>query len=236
MEQTLVGGSLPNELEPVLDEWVVRGRRMPVNPGIERETGLIIPEVIGYEVDRKETLRRIFAAPPNTTVELARVPLRPLYTKKDLADLSVVIGRYETVIHGTPERAENIRLAAFSIHNRIIWPGEIFSFNQVVGPRTAERGYQIAPVIDSDTQLGLGGGVCQMSSTLYNAVLRAKLPIVQVHRHSKPVTYVPLNRDAAVVYGFQDFRFRNNRSTPIVIQASVSQSTLQVRIMGREGR
>jgi vancomycin resistance protein YoaR len=114
-------------------------------------------------------------------------------------------------------------------------PGQEFSYNKVVGERSLERGFQIAKVYQSGKVVdGLGGGICQTSSTLYNAVLYADLEITERRNHSLPVSYVNLGRDATVVYGTTDFRFKNNQKTPIKIDAKASGGVLTVKILGFE--
>ena len=115
------------------------------------------------------------------------------------------------------QRHENIVLALISINNQIVWPGETFSFNDVVGPRTPERGYRPAPIIGGDG-IGFGGGICQVSTTLYNAVAKAGLQVVERHLHSSRVPYVAPGKDATVVYGAQNLRFINNLDHPVIIK------------------
>ena len=133
------------------------------------------------------------------------------------------------------ERTENVRLSASLINGTILMPGQEFSYNTVVGERSIERGFQIAKVYQSGKVVdGLGGGICQTSSTLYNAVLFADLEITERRNHSLPVSYVNLGRDATVVYGTTDFRFKNNQKAPIKIEAKASGGVLTVKILGFE--
>lgn len=133
------------------------------------------------------------------------------------------------------QRTENVRLSAEFINGTILMPGQEFSYNTVVGERSLDRGFQVAKVYQSGKVVdGLGGGICQTSSTLYNAVLYADLEIVERRNHSLPVSYVKLGRDATVVYGTTDFRFKNNQKTPIKIEAKASGGVLTVKILGFE--
>lgn len=130
------------------------------------------------------------------------------------------IGTYSTIIKDTtPGRLTNIRITCDIINGHIVNPGENFSFNNVVGKPTAERGYQEAKIIiDHKTETGIGGGNCQVSSTLYNAVLSIpSLAIIERHEHGKDVTYVPKGKDAAVSYGSLDFKFKNNNNYKVRI-------------------
>ena len=130
-------------------------------------------------------------------------------------------------------RSTNVKLASDKINNVILLPGEEFSYNQVVGKRTFENGFREASIYTSAGVVnGLGGGICQVSSTLYNAVLRANLEIVERRNHSYAVSYVPLGTDATVSYGSIDFRFKNNRTYPIKIIASSTNGICSVSITG----
>ncbi len=122
-------------------------------------------------------------------------------------------------------RSTNVRLATKAINGKIIKPGKTFSFNGTVGERTAARGYKPAIIfVGGKQESGLGGGVCQVSSTLFNAVLMSNLKIEQRYCHSAPISYVPLGRDATVAYGSKDFKFSNNLKTPVKIVTSYNSS------------
>ncbi len=148
--------------------------------------------------------------------------LNPRIKGDMLKNVSTVIGSYSTNYGSisSPERANNITLATKSINGKILMPGDIFSFNDVVGERTAKKGYQGATVIVGNKfESGIGGGVCQTSSTLYNAVFRAGIPALERSHHTMPVHYVPQGMDATVDYGNIDYKFKNIYSYPIYIQA-----------------
>ena len=132
-----------------------------------------------------------------------------------------VIGSYKTSLEGrTPAQVYNVRLAAAKINGVIIPPNGIFSFVKIVGSWTADRGFRKAPVsYDGELINSWGGGVCQASSTLYNAALIAGLDIVERYRHHWPAMYAPLGRDAAVAYYDIDLKFKNNLTSSIKIQA-----------------
>ena len=149
---------------------------------------------------------------------------------KDLPAEKQVFGHYKTSFNANERnRTINLKLAAAAINGQVIQPGKTFSFNKTVGPRTKERGYLDATIfVDGKKEQGLGGGICQVSSTLYNAVLNSKLKVVERHTHSLPVTYVPTGKDATVSYGYLDFRFQNNQKYPVKIQASVHKNTLDI--------
>ena len=130
-------------------------------------------------------------------------------------------------------RSHNLYVAASSIDKSIVAPHTVFSFNNTVGQCTAEKGYLDAMVIVTGKfEPGLAGGICQVSSTLYNASLLAGMDIMERRNHSLAVTYVPLGRDATVANGSQDFKFRNNTDDPIYIRATASGGRLTISIYG----
>lgn len=130
-------------------------------------------------------------------------------------------------------RTTNLQLAASKINGTVLMPGETFSYNQVVGARTIAAGYKEAPIYVSGQVVdGLGGGICQITSTLYNAVLYANLQIVERSNHQFVPSYVTASRDATVVYGSIDFKFKNNREYPIKLVCSVSGGLATFQIFG----
>ena len=144
--------------------------------------------------------------------------------------LSTYSTRYST---SDRDRTTNLQLAAEKINGTVLMPGETFSYNQVVGERTIAAGYKEAPIyVEGEVVDGLGGGICQITSTLYNAVLYANLEIVERSNHQFVPSYVTASRDATVVYGSIDFKFKNNRDYPIKIVCSVSGGIARFDIYG----
>lgn len=134
---------------------------------------------------------------------------------------------------GNTGRTTNLQLATSKINGTVLMPGETFSYNQVVGARTIAAGYKEAPIYVSGQVVdGLGGGICQITSTLYNAVLYANLQIVERSNHQFVPSYVTASRDATVVYGSIDFKFKNNREYPIKLVCSVSGGLATFQIFG----
>jgi len=147
------------------------------------------------------------------------------------------LGRYSTSLENKEENTiYNIRLASEVINGILVKPQEIFSFNKYVGPAEKADGYKEGTIIANGVFVnGYGGGICQVSSTLYNAVLLANLPIVERYNHSvygEATKYVPLGQDAAIFYGFKDLKFKNNSDHVIVIFSKVFRDTIQVSIFG----
>ncbi|MFO7637616.1 MAG: VanW family protein, partial [Clostridia bacterium] len=145
---------------------------------------------------------------------------------------------FQTVNRNTINRGVNIGIAGAAIHETVLGPGEEFSFNDIVGERSSLRGYQIANIYyDGDVVEGIGGGICQVSSTLYNAVLLTTLEVTKRVAHQLTVSYVPFGQDAAVSYGTLDLKFRNTSDWPVKILFGVetvdpSQNLLTFEIIG----
>lgn len=132
-------------------------------------------------------------------------------------------------------RSENLRIATSKIDGTVLMPNQQFSFNGVVGERTVQEGYKNAAIYEGDSVVdGLAGGICQVSSTLYNAALLANLKIDERYNHSFKPTYVNAGRDATVVYGVKDFKFTNTRSYPIKIEGSAANGVITFSIYGIE--
>ena len=143
-----------------------------------------------------------------------------------------IISTFKTSFaNGRQGRVTNITLSAKSINGWIIQPNHVFSYNTAVGPSTQERGYQLATVFVNDQEIqGYGGGICQTSSTLYNAALEAGLTIVERHPHTKEVFYVPQGKDAATSYGCIDLKIQNNRKYPIMICSYINGEEVVVEL------
>ena len=128
-------------------------------------------------------------------------------------------------------RDTNIKLASDSINQCVVQPGEEFSFNTTVGPTTEKRGYQLAMIyVSGKKDEGYGGGVCQVSSTLYNAAANAGMKITERHDHSLPVLYVEAGKEAATSYGVKDFKFVNELDFPVKIECTVSDGEITASI------
>lgn len=145
--------------------------------------------------------------------------------KKLVGYVETEIGRaktyYETYA-SQANRNENMRLATVAINGTVLQPGEIFSYNNTVGPRTAARGFKMATIfVGGEKVPGLGGGICQISSTLYMATKKSGLQIVERYAHSLPVTYCSREDEATVSWGVLDYRFKNNLDIPVRIEAKM---------------
>lgn len=162
------------------------------------------------------------------------VAIDPAKIKK--YNLSNILATYTTYFDLEDEnRSRNIKLAVKKIDGKVLKAGESFSFNNTVGPRTKERGFKKAiEIVNNKYVTGIGGGICQVSSTLYNSVLSAGLKILERDNHSRPVSYIPLGRGATVYYDLIDFKFKNNYAHPIMITARVINNQLTISLLGTD--
>ena len=189
---------------------------------------------VDFEISMEEAKRLLLEEKEEYVVPLKITP--PEITTKQLgmeafpALLSTYTTRFDA---SNTNRATNIRIAANTINGMVLMPGESMSFNATLGPRTAAKGYKEAGAyLDGQVVNSYGGGICQVSSTLYNTVLLANLEIVTRYNHSSLVSYLPVGRDAAVSYGGKDFEFKNSRNYPIKISASAKNGVLKIDING----
>lgn len=166
--------------------------------------------------------------------ELAIKTEKPDITAEDLKDIDGLIGKYASYVSGTSARANNIRLAASHINGTLLRPGQVFSYNDIVGPRDADAGYRNAPILIKGAHgEGIAGGICQTSGTLFNAVLRSGLKIVHRENHSAPIGYLPRGLDATVAYGSIDLKFENDTQSPVYLTATMDGRDLAFRLYGK---
>ena len=171
--------------------------------------------------------------------EIYEIPLKIDKAKvktEDLGDklFNQTLSKYTTIYDaGNTSRGTNIAIAARTINGTVILPGETFSYNKILGNTTKEKGYKLGgSYVNGKVVPAYGGGICQVSTTLYNAVLYANLEIVERYNHSYSVSYVPASRDATVSYGGKDFKFKNSRTYPIKIVASAKNGVISVSLKG----
>lgn len=145
------------------------------------------------------------------------------------------LGSYEIELRSDPDELTNVKLAAGAINGTIVQPFDTFSFNQVVGERSEERGFRPGLMFSSgEVVTGIGGGICLVSTALYNAVLQAGYKIIERAHHSGPVRYAEPGLDSAVVYGMLDMKFKNDSISPILIRARIVDNKLTVSVNGRK--
>lgn len=198
----------------------------------------IQPEISGQTPNLKKLLadctpeKLCASAPLTLQLDIATEP--PAVTATDLDEIDMILAKYTTQYNAANHnRSENIRIAADSLNQILITPGQIISFNDLVGLRVKEAGFKEAPVlIDGKSVPDIGGGVCQVSSTLYNATLLADLKPISRTPHFHPLNYVPIGFDATVADHLIDFVFQNTLPHKLYLLTSVDDGSLTVFILG----
>ena len=219
----------------------------PVNARIEvhPEGGITVtPSKVGEVLDMKVLLEDLDDAALGggmRSIFVALKPAMPELTSEDVETMGLSSLGAQFVTYFDPRnttRAGNIALAAQLVDGSVIEPGETFSLNRAIGPRTTNRGFDYAPVIAADGVLrqGVGGGICQYATTLFNAVLLAGLPVVEREAHSLYISHYPIGRDATVAWGAVDFKFNNDTGKALLIRSWVEGDHLTVAVVGKTGR
>ena len=205
------------------------------NAGYDPETKSITPERLGAEFDLDAAQKALDAAAPGETVEIPATIEYPRVTAEQLKGVLFrdVLGEARTKVGGTAARISNVKLSASSINGYVMNTGDVFSYNGVVGKRTAANGYQPAPAyVKGETVDEIGGGICQTSSTLYLACLRGNLEITERHAHRYIPAYIAAGMDATVSWGGPDYKFTNDTDYPIKIVTSYEGGYLTVKVLG----
>lgn len=232
----------PARVRSLAESLAQQVSRDPVNAVLEQfnfstKEFTVTQDVPGCKIDASQIESAILGAlnaqQYNSQIVLSTAPVMPQVTSVDLRNNFTQLASCSTKTTSDTARNNNIGLAAQSISNHTLMPGETFSFNQATGQRTAEKGYQGAPAIAGGVLIDdVGGGVCQVSSTLFNAAALADLTIVERSAHAWPVSYIDKGLDATVNWPNLDLKFRNDRSTPVFIIASYNKRQLTVEVYG----
>lgn len=212
----------------------------PVNASLCIRDGKVtfMKEKSGYSVDKDKLLKEAYSKINgeiglDTDIDIQFKKTEPKFTAESLKEINALIGSFNTVYlsGSSQERANNIELAVKSINGKVIKPDEVFSFNETVGERTLAKGYKYAPVIVNNKLVnGIGGGICQVSTTLYNAAIRANMSVTERNHHSLPVHYVSTGMDATVDYGNLDLKFKNSLKYPVYIEATTFNGRIVINL------
>ncbi|MGN6796675.1 MAG: VanW family protein [Gaiellaceae bacterium] len=229
---------------PAADSYFTRLERQvdraPKDAGfaVTSTSARVVPAQPGLELDVPKAASAVLAAASRTTNRVTRLPLVVSQPKRSTAaalamGISGVVGTYETFYGGDPNRIHNVQLVAHLVDNKLIAPGTTFSFNGTTGERSAAKGFLEAPVIvNGELQTGLGGGVCQVSTTVFNAAFEAGLPITARTNHALYISHYPLGRDATVNYPDTDLKFVNDTDHWLLLRTFVGSSSLVVTLYG----
>lgn len=219
-------------VEPVNADFDVQGDEVSIISGKN-----------GMELDQRKSKNLFYETlvslnENNSPIEFPVIvmEIEPEVTTESLQETGItdMLVKFHTVFNQNDKnRSQNIKLASGMINLTILAPGDVFSFNQVVGRATAERGFKEAPIIVSGQFVpGVGGGICQVSSTLYNAALLTSMEIIERTNHGRAVGYLPLGRDATISYDYLDLKFKNTRSYHVLISSRVDGNQLVIRFFG----
>lgn len=196
----------------------------------------VVDEVVGYGFDLVAANAKLALAEEGSVVEIPLQVIQPEVTKEAYMEKTFpdVISSYESAHVYNPDRTTNLTLACQEINGTVLQPGEVFSFNTVVGERTTEKGYKEG-IIYADggkSEMESGGGICQVVSSVYMCALTADMTIVERQPHMYPVSYVPKGCDATVYWGAVDFKFKNDYAHAIMIEAVVEGGYVKVKFLG----
>jgi vancomycin resistance protein YoaR len=200
----------------------------------------VIPDQSGYELDVPRSAQAVLNAALVTdpTLRSAKLIVERVDANRSTAEaramqITGLVASYQTIYGGDPNRIHNVQLVSHLVDGHVIAPGAVFSFNQATGARTADRGFKEAPVIiNGEVQTGLGGGVCQVSTTVFNAAYEAGLPILARTNHALYISHYPQGRDATVNYPDVDLKFTNDTGHWLLLRTWVGPSSLTVALYG----
>ena len=233
----VISCSLPETPQNVAElRELLRSIQTPVLSAMyDPETKSITDSSVGVDFNFGDALSRLNAAESGTSVTIDLARTVPEITHNYLSSFLFrdLIGSTVTRVSGTEDRLTNVILASKAVDGYILQPGEEFSFNKVVGRRTAAAGYRPGPMLSGgQTIIAIGGGICQVSSSIYSAIMDTDILVTERYPHGRPVDYLPVGRDATVSWGSLDFKYVNNTGRPLRIDASVHERTLTVQIFG----
>lgn len=221
------------DLQAAYDQYYIA----PTDSILNEETFRVTPEVMGYGFDLEDLQAQLDAAPEGGEVSGTFFFIDAEVTMHDWEEylFQDTLASFSSNHTAIANRTNNLNLACKAIDGTIIYPGEVFSFNKIVGERTAAKGYKEATVyVSGKNEAQLGGGICQVASTIYYCTLMADLEIVERTPHQFMVDYVPRGMDATIYWGSLDFKFRNNTNYPIRVNASVSGGQCHIALYGTD--
>jgi len=221
----------PIDLESILSKYY----KAPVDAYFNLDTFEPVEGVDGYGFDIDSAKKKLKESPYGSTVEIPFTAITPKVTAESLSKMLYrdELATYTATADSNSDRDTNLRLACEAINGTILLPGDVFSYNESLGERTAERGYKPGPsYAGNKTVMTYGGGICQVSSALYYCTLVAEMETLLRQNHGFAPGYVPLGMDATVSWGSIDFRFRNNHDYPVRIDASAEGGTVTVTLVG----
>jgi len=245
LELPVGGGTKLSFAGPAADAYFTRlARHLDRRPRDARfavnanGTVRVVPAALGLALDGPRSAANVLTAaerPTNRVAQLVLAEAQPARSTAEAQAMGITgtVAAYETFYGGDPNRIHNVQLVAHLVDGKLIAPGATFSFNGATGERSAEKGFLEAPVIiNGELQTGLGGGVCQVSTTVFNAAYEAGLPITARTNHALYISHYPLGRDATVNYPDVDLKFVNDTGHWLLLRTFVGSSSLTVGLYG----
>ncbi|MDF2524045.1 MAG: hypothetical protein K0R31_1686 [Clostridiales bacterium] len=237
LEDINLFGLKESEVRNKIEELAVKINIEAKNAKLDERNWVVVEqEKPGKKVNVEKLVNTLFNAKEGAKVKLVTETVAPTITAKQLKSNIVEIGQFTTTLLDKREnRVNNISIASKKLDKMKVAPGEQFSFNDALGKRTEAKGYEEAPIIIKtedgfESADGIGGGICQLSTTLYNAAEKASMKITERHAHSKEVKYVPKGKDATVSYGSSDLKFVNIRNYPVMIRTYMGKNSVTVKL------
>ena len=228
-----IANPTPPDLDAAFAEFCVQ----PVDAVMDPKTFVVSPHSYGYTFDLNSGKQFVSTAQFGQSFEIPFTRIEP-QTRADTLEAILfrdTLAQYTAYNGSSSARNTNLRLACEAVNGTVLLPGEVFDYNQTLGERTKEKGYQeAATYINGDTIMDIGGGICQVSSTIYYCALLSDMEIVTRYNHGYISTYVPYGMDATVSWGGPDFRFRNSSDYPIRIEATSNYGNVTVKLMGTD--
>ncbi len=235
------------KVKALLDENADTLGTKAVNHGLKRENGEFIfvegTDGLALKVEEsadsiKEYFEKDFMNGGETKVALSTEVTEPVGSAEELKSIKDVLGSYNTTVGSfSTGRGQNVINGASKINGTVVYPGETISVGETMGPSTVENGYTEAGAYENGKVVqSLGGGICQVSTTLYNAVIRAELEVVERYAHSMIVGYVKPSEDAAIADGVKDFKFKNTLDTPVYLEMYGAGGVIYANVYGKETR
>lgn len=232
VKYTLIG--IEEKIDKIANE--IETRPVCARANFSKSSFSILPSKTGQELDRQKLYADIASSLSSDfkTIHATTHPVIPEFVEEDILRATKLQAEFSTKYSSSSSgRKNNINLATQALNNTEILPNETFSFNDIVGRRTTEKGYKSANIIkDGAFVSGIGGGICQVSSTLYNALLHANITVDESHKHSLPVSYVKPGFDAMVSWNGADLKFKNTTQLPIYINAIANNETITFKVYG----
>lgn len=228
-----------NKIDSFVNSLANEINRSPMNAKIQNVDGSvnISEESYGYKLDTETLKAELIDALSDIKnkevfIEAKLYTIKPTITKEELKTIDTKVASFTSNYSTNSEgRATNIKIATEGLNGQVIMPGEEFSFNGIIGETTAEKGYKPATVIiENELKEEVGGGICQVSTTLYNSIMKLNIRSTERRNHTLTVAYVPVGTDAAVSYGYMDYKFKNTLKYPIYIEGIANEGVLTFNI------